>query len=182
MALTSHNIKSGWNASGLWPRNASKPLMSRLLLENSNQSLESELADLNKEEGPISSELISSVTWSTPRASKDLRFQSQIATQSKELDLPTRRQLFRKIAKGFDEKDYALAQSNLRIQQLETRLEELAPRKRHKVRTSPNSRFADIKAIKQAQIEAGDRQIEEEDSESEVESVATSDCIELLPL
>ena len=90
MALTSHNIKSGWNASGLWPRNASKPLMSRLLLENSNQSLESELADLNKEEGPISSELISSVTWSTPRASKDLRFQSQIATQSKELDLPTR--------------------------------------------------------------------------------------------
>lgn len=50
------------------------------------------------------------------------------------------------------------------------------------MRTSPNSRFADIKAIKQAQIEAGDRQIEEEDSESEVESVATSDCIELLPL
>lgn len=38
-AITAHNIKSGWRAGGLWPVNIAKPLMSRLLLENSNQRL-----------------------------------------------------------------------------------------------------------------------------------------------
>lgn len=37
-ALIARNIKSGWKASGLWPVNSAKPLMSRLLLENSNSS------------------------------------------------------------------------------------------------------------------------------------------------
>ena len=35
-ALTTRNIKSGWQAAGLWPINSAKPLISRLLLENSN--------------------------------------------------------------------------------------------------------------------------------------------------
>jgi 4-hydroxybenzoate polyprenyltransferase len=36
--LIARNIKSGWKASGLWPTNNAKPLLSRLLLENSNNS------------------------------------------------------------------------------------------------------------------------------------------------
>jgi 4-hydroxybenzoate polyprenyltransferase len=36
-AITAYNIKAGWRASGLWPINMAKPLMSRLLLENSNK-------------------------------------------------------------------------------------------------------------------------------------------------
>ena len=42
----------------------------------------------------------------------------------------------------------------------------MEPRKYRKVRTSPNSKFVGIEAIKKVQIEAGDRQIEEEDSDS----------------
>ena len=45
----------------------------------------------------------------------------------------------------------------------------MEPRKRRKVKTSPNSKFAGIEAIKKAQIEAGDRQIEEEDSDGTVQ-------------
>jgi hypothetical protein len=37
-------------------------------------------------------------------------------------------------------------------------------KKRRKVQTSPNSKFVEIKAIRKAQIKAGDRQINEEDS------------------
>ena len=37
-ALTSKNIRAGWKATGLWPVSIAKPLMSRLLLENSNQT------------------------------------------------------------------------------------------------------------------------------------------------
>ena len=45
------------------------------------------------------------------------------------------------------------------------------------MRTSPNSKFAGIEAIKKAQIEAGDRQIDEEDSESSEDNDSTMDCI-----
>ena len=45
-------------------------------------------------------------------------------------------------------------------------------RKRRKVRTSPNSKFVGIEAIKKAQIEAGDRQIEE-DSDSIIQLSST---------
>ena len=81
--------------------------------------------------------------------------------------------------KGFDEKDFALAQAELRIKQLEARVEQLEPRKRRRVKTSPNSKFTDIRAIKQAQIEAGDREIEEEDSDLSIESDSTADYIEV---
>src|SRR5689334_3590058 len=37
-ALTIDNIKSGWKASGLWPRRIAKPLLNPLLVENSNKS------------------------------------------------------------------------------------------------------------------------------------------------
>ena len=72
-----------------------------------------------------------------------------------------------------------MAQANLRIKQLEARVEQLEPRKRHQVRTSPNSKFADIQAIKEAQIKAGDREIKEEDSDSSIESTSTGDYIEV---
>ena len=35
-ALSAKIIKAGWKASGLWPKSMAKPLMSLLLLENSN--------------------------------------------------------------------------------------------------------------------------------------------------
>ncbi|KAF4626427.1 hypothetical protein G7Y89_g11732 [Cudoniella acicularis] len=78
--------------------------------------------------------------------------EAETITRLGEPDLLTRRQLFRKIIKGFKEEDYTLAQAELRIKQLEAR------------------------AIKEAQIEAGDREIDKEDSDSSIESTATSDC------
>ena len=43
-ALTPTNCRQGWSASGLWPVRISKPLINRLLLENSNKP-----ADLSSE-------------------------------------------------------------------------------------------------------------------------------------
>ena len=37
-AFTESNIKAGWMATGLWPINMAKPLRSKLLLRNSNQT------------------------------------------------------------------------------------------------------------------------------------------------
>jgi 4-hydroxybenzoate polyprenyltransferase len=47
------------------------------------------------------------------------------------------------------------------------------------VKTSPNSKFTGIEAIKKAQIKAGDRQIEGEDSDMSEDSASTLSCIEI---
>ena len=66
--------------------------------------------------------------------------------------------LFRKIAKGLDDKDFVIAKQERKIQALEARVVHLEPRKRRKVKTSLNSKFANIEKIYKAQMEAKDRQ------------------------
>ena len=47
-ALTALNCKQGWSALGLWPVRMLKPLMNRLLLENSNKPDDITLETLRK--------------------------------------------------------------------------------------------------------------------------------------
>jgi hypothetical protein len=178
-ALSISNIKSGWKASGLWPVSMAKPLMSRLLLENSNKAKET-ASEVQSTPYSTSQLLIDSsqVQWSTPRKSRELRDQIQIFTKL-DADFSTNRLIFRKITKAFDEKDSLLAASKRQVDQLEKQLEAVRPKKRKSVRTSPNSKFVDIEAIKQAQDEANGVEIEEEDEEGSTESDSQRSCIEV---
>ena len=98
-SLTGMNIRAGWKATGLWPVSMAKPLMSRLLLENSNQELEiSASEDLQT----IKEVEESSIVWSTPKASKELRLQLNTLTKKSHDNIPTRRLLFNKAVKAFD--------------------------------------------------------------------------------
>jgi hypothetical protein len=47
-ALTVTNYKQGWSALGLWPVRISKPLINRLLLENSNKLADKTLVTSEK--------------------------------------------------------------------------------------------------------------------------------------
>jgi hypothetical protein len=87
--------------------------------------------------------------------------------------------LFRKVLKGINEKEYELGKANIKIKELEERLEYLRLKKKRKVQTSPNSKFAITRAIKEAQIAAGERQIEPIEPESGGESDSTISCIEV---
>ena len=58
--------------------------------------------------------------------------------------------LFRKVIKGINEKEYKLRKVNIRIKELEERLELLRPKKKRKVQTSLNSKFTITRAIKEA--------------------------------
>jgi hypothetical protein len=60
---------------------------------------------------------------------------------------------------------------------LEVQLEKARPRKRMKVRTSPNSKFADISDIRRAQLAAGDVQNRDEDKDEGNKSDSTLDYI-----
>ncbi|XP_044721163.1 DDE superfamily endonuclease domain-containing protein [Hirsutella rhossiliensis] len=71
----------------------------------------------------------SQIAWSTPRRSQDLKVQVVQFNQLDD-DVPTKRLLFRKITKGFDEKDGLLAKAQLQIQALETQLAAVKPKKK----------------------------------------------------
>ena len=81
--------------------------------------------------------------------------------------------------KGFEEQESVLADHQLKIQSLEARLEIAKPKKRKKVKTSPNSKFVDIKAVQKTQKEVGRADTEEEASEVASLSDSTLDCIEI---
>ena len=153
--------------------------MSPLLLENSNKSTSSLLPQ--PQETPILPLEVSntSIELKIPKVKKDLYLQIRTLASESHDQLPTQRLLFRKIVKGIDEKDYELGKANMRIKELEERLEQLRPKKRRKVRTSPNSKFVTTRAIREAQIAAGDRQIVPVESEGEGDSDSTVSCIEV---
>ena len=85
--------------------------------------------------------------------------------------------MFRKIIKGFEEQESVLADNGHRIQSLEVQLEKARPRKRMKVRTSPNSKFADIAKIRRTQLAAEEAILEDGDKEEANKSDSTLDCI-----
>jgi 4-hydroxybenzoate polyprenyltransferase len=164
-ALTEKNCKQGWAASGLWPVRMAKPLMSRLLLENSNKSTQLAPETLQNTVVPEWNRDGSLIEWGTPQKSVDVREQARQITRLGSLDAATARTLLRSVSKSIDQKDFVIAQHELRIKQLESRVVQLQPRKRKKVKTSPNSKFATIEDIIKAQIEAGDREIVSLDSD-----------------
>ena len=154
-SITPSNIKLGWRITGLWPVSIAKPLMSPLLLENSNKSTNPILP--KPQETLIRHPEISSTSigLQTPKGRKDLYLQIRILAGGSHDQLPTQRLLFRKVIKGIDEKEYELWKAYIIIKELEERLEHMWPSKKRKVQISPNSKFATIRAIKEVQIAAG---------------------------
>ena len=180
-AITAYNIKAGWRAAGLWPIHIAKPLMSRLLLENSNKVannndllylLQSPATGLPGQPVVVDQ----GVQFTTPRKKTDLRgYLNNLAIRRQ--DLSTRRLLFKKVEKAFDQKDFKLAQLQQENEALKAQLEVARPSKKKKVVVDPNSLFASIEQIHQAQIDAGriEGSIAEESGSESVESDAS--CI-----
>ena len=154
-----------------------KPLISPLLLENSNASQNTPKALKSLNNGLVINAPLAIL--STPRKSTELKAQVARFQTLDTSDSTTQRLLFRKILKGFEEQESTLADHSYRIQSLEVQLEKARPRKRMKVKTSPNSKFADITDIRRTQIAAGDAIIEENDEEGSNHSNSTLDCIEI---
>lgn len=107
--------------------------MSPLLLENSNKSTNPAL--LKPHETPIQPPKVSntSIELQTPKVQKDLYLQIRNLASESHDQLPTQRLLFRKVIKEIDEKEYELEKANIRIKELEERLEHLRPKKKRKV-------------------------------------------------
>ena len=174
-ALSAKIIKAGWKATGLWPKSIAKPLLSPLLLENSNSEENAlQVTQSFNEPSVIDS---SQVILFTPRKSTEIKAQAAKFQMFKDSDPLTQRLFIRKVIKGFEEQESVLADNSYRIQSLEVQLEKARPRKRMKVRTSPNSKFVDIAKIRKTQLVAGEASPNEEDEEEADKSDSTLDCI-----
>ncbi|KAF5528421.1 hypothetical protein CGCA056_v001727 [Colletotrichum aenigma] len=86
---------------------------------------------------------------------KDLGDQLHLYSQL-EQSIATQRQLFRKVKKGFQEQSMELATAQHQIQLLQAQVNNSITRKRKAVHIDPNTKFATISDVRQAQIEAGD--------------------------
>ena len=106
--LTARNIRSGWQAAGLWPINSAKPLMSRLLLENSNNS-EKESSKCKAEEPLLEWNADQSAfKISIPKKLEDMREQIYSISRLGKAAIPTARMLFRKVSKAVDQRDFVI--------------------------------------------------------------------------
>jgi len=155
--------------------------MSPLLLENVNTKHKAiGNSGLGTLPGPMATSTFltdtSAVLWSTPRKAQELRDQLTLFRRLEE-GQSTQRLLFRKVEKAFDEKDIQLAIANQKVRSLEAQLEAARPKKRRKVKTSPNSKFANIEAIRRAQIEAGEVENEPDESDGSEIPGDEADCI-----
>ncbi|OHW97453.1 transposase [Colletotrichum incanum] len=172
--LTMDNIKSGWKYTGLWPVSMAKPLMSPLMLPStpgpSDQACKGQSGSKEAEGWASAS---SAVAWSTPRKMKDLAGQLKLFTEL-DNDASTQRLLFMKVKKGFSEQAYKLATAQHKLELLQAKVTSTAVRKRTAVQLDPNTKFANIKDIQKAQVEAGEKEdITDGSSESDCqESVA----------
>ncbi|KDN61478.1 putative transposase [Colletotrichum sublineola] len=184
--LTVSNIKAGWKYTGLWPVAIAKPLMSGLLLQKTTSSLPAPTTPTtpvnNRKRGaPQSPDAdiegwASAVKWSTPRKQKELDDQLRLFSQLDQT-MYTTRLLFKKVKKGFQEQYFQLAAARHQIQLLQAKVDSSVTRKRKAVVLDLNTKFATIKDVRQAQIEAGDAEDSpDESSASELSSEAES-CI-----
>ena len=160
-----------------------KPLMSRLLIENTNKTVSS--ANSGTMNGFRRSKLVSQDSiiakgylLATPLASRDIR--AMLANYNlQKHSISTQQILFRKVSKAYDEKDWQLESVLRENQKLKDQLEATAPTKRRRVETSPNSRFVDITAIQRARIKARAIKVGSEHKEGSNQSIRTQEYIEV---
>jgi hypothetical protein len=84
---------------------------------------------------------------------------------------------FRKVKKGYNEIDWQLKILQQENKVLKRKLEATVPSKRKKVKTSPNSRFVTIEAIRRAKIKAGKIKAESADKEGSEKLEILESCI-----
>lgn len=84
------------------------------------------------------------------------------------------------VGKAMDEKDFELAVCKRRIESLEAELDRIRRSKRRKVEVDPNTMFANIDTIRDAQRSVGRAPVEDWDSPEGEESSDIEDCIQVL--
>lgn len=116
------------------------------------------------------------IDWKTPKSAREVADQlgryARLTGNSF-----TQRLLFSKIRKGWDSKDLHLAHAQRKVEQLESQLEAVAPRKKRRVEPDPNNTFVGLREVQRAQNEAGAIEVDREEYPEPDGSSDIVDCI-----
>ncbi|KAK1838139.1 transposase [Colletotrichum chrysophilum] len=186
-ALRPHAIKSGWKATGMWPVNVPKPLMSQFIYTPAPTDVPRVPAwhsrptnDKQTPEGITIKTLKNSANLHQTRWLFGHRLRST-AWGDRPVDPTVRILFFKKLGKTLDLNNMAAADDQQVIQSLEAQLEKYKPIKRGKVKPKPNARFVAIEDIQKKKWEVQKcptkSKIVSIDSESSDDEEGISSCI-----
>lgn len=145
-AIYSKNIRSGWEASGLWPVNIERPLASRFVDVEQPRQVSTPRKRRHRSQGSLPKITRPSCkTVPTPRRSQDIfKLLYEVSPELREIFRTdnTVRISFDKVARLVDEKTMEVFNLQLKLEAAEAQLERLRPKKKRKVRLDPNAKFA----------------------------------------
>ncbi len=156
-AFTAKNIESGWRATGLYPVNRHKALLSRWVMVKTPEEEEREGEGREKKRRKKKEKKKKNNTTPGPAHPPEPGHtpprpaSSHIRTPSHSQDVvrllattastPGTRLIVRKVALGFDRRAVELAMKDREIARLREQIEQLQPRKRKKVKRDLNQEF-----------------------------------------
>ena len=154
--FTLANIAAGWKATGIFPRDRSKPLNSRLA-----RQLDQDLPDRPstpeiRPREPDSLAAMSAIVFATPKSSQQV---NAIARDLRRLEpaygLPTFRFFVRKLGKTLDQAAGQISSLTHERDQLAAALERQKPQKRRKVCATAQEQFVAIQDVRRVKREMG---------------------------
>ncbi|EAQ86387.1 hypothetical protein CHGG_07640 [Chaetomium globosum CBS 148.51] len=158
--MYSKNVRSGWEASGLWPLNVEKPLASRFVDVGQPRQVSTPRKRRHRSQESLSKiTRLSYKTVPTPRRSQDIfKLLYEVSPELCEIFRTdnTVKISFDKIAKLADETTMEVLNLQLKLEAVEAQLERVKPEKKRKVKLDPNVKFATIVDIIKAKFEAGE--------------------------
>ena len=161
--FSSKNIKSGFNAAGIYPFRPSRAYNSRQVVQPPSDVVDAKVSD-----SPTS-------VLKTPKSGVDIR---QLWTRFRdEITQNSNTRLFgRKVEKALDLKHAEIVGLMKENTDLKAELEARKPRKRKQVEIDPNERFANIEQIKKARddIKAREEAMKEREDAVNVEALEES--------
>ncbi|OBS20524.1 hypothetical protein FPOA_17809 [Fusarium poae] len=174
--LISVNILAGWQASGIFPRNRSKPLNSRFVRRGDPDATSAPISAFPTPPAPDFAQKMSAVDVQTPKSSRDLvKLQRSLMAVDPAFGQSAARLLFRKVGKALDDNIVKLTAAEVQTDHLTNALEKARPQKRRRVIPDPNKDFVELHEVQTEKARLAAEGGGESDIHSDLEGSTLSD-------
>ena len=151
--LRKDKVKTGWSATGIFPRDRSKPLNSRLVRQSDAQTEDAAISGPSSQASTDFLLQTAPAVAETPKTARQLKILVEnLGGGDDNWQSPTSRLLFRKVAKGLDESTAKLQELEHRNEQLLAALVKQRPQKRRDVIPKPQRSFVSLADVLEVKV------------------------------
>jgi hypothetical protein len=178
--IKSSNIKAGWEATGIYPRNRLKALNNRYVKINATPGSTFRQPVIPVLPIPDFAVEFSPMEFSTPKSSRDVfRITEKLRKINPNFGKPIARQLFAKLDKGLNAHIINIFSIETRNEFLEQALEKTRPKKRKKVLPAPNEKFVRIANVIRIRRSMPGYMVPDSDDNDKVEIISGNETPEV---